>query len=256
MRLSIVVLIHNNELTIKKCFDSILANTVLPYEIIVVNNLSSDKSIDIIKSYNIFYLRIINSKRNHIGYARRLGLKNVTGNYVLFIDADDYVDSKLFETLFKYNGYDLIRFQPIIVDNNILNYNNKFVYKEKECFKNGFEALKCFSVPNYRYGVFWIYCFKKKKQDIKKFKIYEDTASIPEIITKSRKVININFYGYFHVLNSNGYSKIISKEQKAKYFKKTCSYLIKKYKNNKIVRDYYIYHWIRKNNNEFKYLNK
>lgn len=252
MKISVIILVRNNEKTIRKCLESIFANKLLPCEIIIVDNLSTDKSISIIQSFSYKYFKIIRSKKNCIGYARNVGLKHASGNYVMFIDADDYVDSNLFYTLSLYQEYDVIRFAPILVNGNSFFYNNKFIYPKKVTFYNGYDALKKFSVPELRYGVFWIYCFKRNDIKIKNYKIYEDTASIPDIISKSKKVINLDYYGYYHVIYSDSYSFQISKEEKERYFKKTCRYLIKRYYRHPIIRKYYEYHWKRKKMRRFK----
>ena len=252
MKISVIILVHNNEKTIKKCLESIFANKILPYEIIIVDNLSTDNSISIIQSFSYEHFKIIHSKKNHIGYARNIGLKYARGNYVMFIDADDYVDVHLFETLLLYQGYDVIRFVPVLVDKDLFLYDNKFIYPLECNFKNGYEALKKFSVPELRYGVFWIYCFKNYDLKIRNFKIYEDTVSIPDIISKAKKVINLHYYGYYHVIHSNSYSSKISCEEKERYFKKTCRYLIKRYYKHPVIRKYYLYHFERKKLGRFK----
>lgn len=252
MKISVIILVHNNEKTIKKCLESIFANKILPYEIIIVDNLSTDNSISIIQSFSYEHFKIIHSKKNHIGYARNIGLKYARGNYVMFIDADDYVDVHLFETLLLYQGYDVIRFAPVLVDKDLFLYDNKFIYPLECSFKNGYEALKKFSVPELRYGVFWIYCFKNHDLKIRNFKIYEDTASVPDIICTSKKIINLNYYGYYHVIHSNSYSSKISCEEKERYFKKTCRYLIKRYYKHPVIRKYYLYHFERKKLGRFK----
>ena len=170
----------------------------------------------------------------------------------MFIDADDYVDVHLFETLSLYQGYDVIRFAPVLVDKDLFLYDNKFIYPLECSFKNGYEALKKFSVPELRYGVFWIYCFKNHDLKIRNFKIYEDTVSIPDIISKAKKVINLHYYGYYHVIHSNSYSSKISCEEKERYFKKTCRYLIKRYYKHPVIRKYYLYHFERKKLGRFK----
>lgn len=134
-----------------------------------------------------------------------------------------------------YQGYDIIRFASILVDRESFFYDNKFIYPKKDVFYNGYDALKKFSVPELRYGVFWIYCFKRNDLKIKNYKIYEDTASIPDIISKSKKVINLDYYGYYHVIHSDSYSSQTSKEEKERYFKKTCRYLIKRYYRHPII---------------------
>ncbi len=151
-----------------------------------------------------------------------------------------------------YQGYDVIRFAPILVDKDLFLYDNKFIYPEEGVFNNGYEALRKFSVPELRYGVFWLYCFKNHNLKIRNYKVYEDTVSIPDIICKSKRIINLNYYGYYHIIHSNSYSCQISSEEKERYFKKTCRYLIKRYYKRSSIRKYYEYHFQRKKTDRFK----
>ena len=63
LQISVIILVHNNEATIRKCLESIFANKMLPYEIIIVDNLSSDNSISIIQSFPYKHFKIIRSKK-------------------------------------------------------------------------------------------------------------------------------------------------------------------------------------------------
>lgn len=66
------------------------------------------------------------------------------------------------------------------------------------------------------------------------------------MIEKAKKIINIGYYGYNHVENKQGLSRTIVQEEKEMYFKRTCDELIEHYKDNDIVREYYMYHLNRK----------
>lgn len=247
MKISIILPVHNNENTISKCLESIINQTLKPYEIIVVNNNCKDKTMEILNRYNLDNTKIINCYKNNIGYIRNKAIKKATGDYLIFLDADDYLDDHLIETLSLYNGYDIIRFQPYIVSNNVINYDNKFVYYEEKEFQSGIAALESFSIKHLRYGVFWIYCVKREiLPKIKEYKFYEDVATIPDMIRSATKIKNINYYGYYHVVNENGLSNTLPNRIKIKYFKKTCRYLMHKYKDNLIVKEYYEYHLNRK----------
>lgn len=247
MKISIIIPVCNNEKTIKRCIESVVKQTVEPYEVIVVDNNSSDNTIKIVGNYGLSNLKIVKTTAPDIGRVRNRGVQASTGDYILFLDSDDYLDEMLIEVLSNYSEYDLIRFQPnLITDNEILK-DNKFVYEEEIEFNNGIAALEAFSINKLRYGVFWIYCIKKDLlKEVRPYKIYEDTATIPFMIEKANKIINISYYGYNHVENKQGLSKTISQDEKEMYFKRTCDELIEHYKNNDIVREYYMYHLNRK----------
>ena len=88
---SVIIPCYNREKTVKRCIESIMKQTVNPIEIIVVDDGSSDHTIDILETLQLKcnYLKIV--KQNHRGAqaARNLGILNATGTYVAFLDSDD-----------------------------------------------------------------------------------------------------------------------------------------------------------------------
>ena len=95
MRLSIIVPVHNMaaDNKLRFCLDSLVNQTIADYEIIAVDDASTDESFEILKEYESRYpwkFKAVQSYENRKqGGARNIGLDNCTGDYVLFIDADD-----------------------------------------------------------------------------------------------------------------------------------------------------------------------
>ena len=103
MKLSIVVPLYNKEKYIERCLDSLLAQD-LPsseYEIIVVDDGSTDSSYSIASDYSEKHLNIklFNQKNQGAGAARNKGLDLASGDYVYFLDADDYIASNVLNVL-------------------------------------------------------------------------------------------------------------------------------------------------------------
>ena len=103
MKLSIIVPVYNVADYLPKCLDSLLAQD-LPqneYEIIVVNDGSTDNSGNIAQQYADKYANItlINQANQGLSGARNTGIKCAKGDYIQFVDSDDYVDIHLFERL-------------------------------------------------------------------------------------------------------------------------------------------------------------
>ncbi len=101
MKLSVVVPVYNVEKYLKECIDSILAQTLKPLEIILVDDGSKDKSGQICDEYEKEYscIKVIHKKNAGLGMARNTGIENSTGDYIIFIDSDDYIDSDYFEQM-------------------------------------------------------------------------------------------------------------------------------------------------------------
>lgn len=116
---SINVALYNNEKYIGRCLDSILSQTYKYIEIIVVDDGSTDESRSICMNYpNIRYIRKTNGG---LSSARQLGLENSTGDYICFVDADDYLENTYVERLLnkciKYNS-DICVCSTLFVDEN------------------------------------------------------------------------------------------------------------------------------------------
>lgn len=109
-KISIVVAVYNAEQTLRKCVDSLLNQTYKNIEIILVNDCSKDSSLDICKEYSKTYdnVIVVSNERNFgVSATRNNGIDNSAGEYICFVDSDDYVEPNYLEVLYsnykKYN---------------------------------------------------------------------------------------------------------------------------------------------------------
>lgn len=102
-KVSVIVPVYNVEKYIAKCLDSLVNQTLEDIEIIVVNDGSKDGSKDIIKEYEKNYSNIIYVEKENGGLsdARNFGLKYAKGDFIAFLDSDDYVDNTTYEKMYK-----------------------------------------------------------------------------------------------------------------------------------------------------------
>ena len=100
MRVSIVVPIYNVEQYLAECVDSLIIQTYGKIEIILVDDGSTDNSGKIADEYGMKDLRIkvIHKKNGGLSDARNAGIVVARGEYIMFVDSDDYVDSRFVET--------------------------------------------------------------------------------------------------------------------------------------------------------------
>lgn len=100
-KISVIIPVHNSDQTLEKCLDSIINQTYRDLEILLVENGSSDNSVNICKRYEKEDERIKTLILNESGIskARNAGLNSLTGEYFCFVDSDDYVDLNLCEVL-------------------------------------------------------------------------------------------------------------------------------------------------------------
>ena len=95
-KISVIIPVYNVEKWLNKCVDSILSQSYENFEVILVNDGSTDKSKDICDQYlkednRVKVFDILNSGQS---VARNIGLKEAKGDYILFIDSDDYISDK------------------------------------------------------------------------------------------------------------------------------------------------------------------
>lgn len=100
-KISLIVPVYNTSKYLRKCLDSLITQTYKDIEIIVINDGSIDNSEEIIKLYRDKRLKYISKKNEGIGKTRNLGIENATGNYIAFVDSDDYLDKNFCKKMIK-----------------------------------------------------------------------------------------------------------------------------------------------------------
>ncbi|MBC2581550.1 glycosyltransferase [Clostridium sp. DJ247] len=104
MKVSIIVPIYNVMQYLEQCLDSILLTDFQDYEIICVNDGSTDKSLDILNRYHEKYrekIKIINKKNGGLSDARNVGIENAKGKYIGFVDSDDWIKRDMFKKMYE-----------------------------------------------------------------------------------------------------------------------------------------------------------
>lgn len=215
-KFSIIVPVYNVEKYIKKCLDSILNQTFKDYEVIVVNDGTRDNSIELIKDYPI---KLINQKNQGLSVARNTGVKHAKGEYLIFIDSDDWIEKDLLKEINKSlkNSPDLVRFQiqKVFEDSTIKKY-----HEEPFNGKSGEEAFSLIS--NYHFVEnAWAYAIKKayylkENFNFEKGTVHEDFGLIPLVIIKASKVNSINYIGYNYFQRQGSIMNDISYEKEKK----------------------------------------
>ncbi len=235
MKISIIIPVYNQEKYIEKCLNSILSNDFIGYEIIAIDDASTDNSLKILEKYK--NIKIIKHKKNkYIGITRNDGLKAAKGEYVAFIDPDDYISkdflSKMYENA-KTNNSDLV-----ICDYKYIYANNT----EKDVL------LPCFSTTNLKQNPKLIYdiplgpcnkLFRRKMLVDNNINFtnlkYEDVSFVAEcmmrseIISKENSVLN-----YFRV---HKMSETTTRDEKVFDIFKHMDYLKRILNDNEYIDD-------------------
>lgn len=181
--LSIIIPVYNCEKSIEKCIDSILSSNYKDYEIIIINDGSTDNTVyTITNGYsskdNII---IINLEKNQgVSYCRNLGIVKASGEYITFVDGDDYVSTNIYSDMMKIvkeQGVDccVCDYCEIFKDGSI----QKSKYHYKNTILNNEECIKAFLVDNISPST-WDKIFKAEL--IKKYVRFESKLEVGEDI--------------------------------------------------------------------------
>ena len=207
--MSIVIPVYNTKDYIKRCVDSVLAQSERDFEILLIDDGSTDGSSDICDLYSQLDSRVhvFHKKNGGASSARNVGLDNVKGEWVCFVDSDDYVNEFYLKMLLFEVGDDV----DFVLQKSIRIQGEKFVgfkkrrYIGKDGIKKFFEdGFLSYTTPHsklYRFSI------------IKRFNIFfpidvkigEDFVFLSEYIRHTNGIVVSNKSGYYY-LNDNLFS--------------------------------------------------
>ena len=201
-KISVIVPIYNVEKYVKKCLDSILFQTFSDFEVILVNDCSPDNSEAICEEYAIkdSRFKLVNKPQNEgLPQARKTGFENSTGEYIINIDSDDWVEPTILEQLY----------------NVAVNENADLVccdfFRE---FPDKCEVVEYIIDTNNRfnnlgftlYSAIWCYLFRRDIYEKIEFPLYsmaEDVVISQQALFYSKKLCKISAPLYHYRVNPN-----------------------------------------------------
>lgn len=193
-KISIIVPIYNREDRLKKCIDSILNQTFRDFELILVDDGSRDSSGKICDDYaeKDTRVRVIHQENKGVSNARNAGIKCAVGEYIGFVDSDDYIDEKMYEILYN-----------LMLEHNaditVCGVREKWLDDEMLASKkikllvlNKQEAIRLLLIGKYLTLYASNKLYKRIFFDKVKYpsgKIYEDTVATPKIFALADKIV-------------------------------------------------------------------
>ncbi len=108
--ISVIVPVYNAEKTLRRCVDSILSQTFTEFELLLINDGSKDNSGVICDEYarKDSRIRVFHKENGGVSSARNVGLDNLRGEWVTFVDSDDYVENKYLGVFYDNKKADLL----------------------------------------------------------------------------------------------------------------------------------------------------
>lgn len=203
MKFSIVIPVYNVEKYIDKCLGSLVNQTYKNFEVIIVNDGSPDNSEKIIEKYVKKDKRIKSFVKENGGLsdARNYGVKHCNGDYLLFLDSDDFLEKDLLkklEEVISRKKYDLIKFKIKLVteDGKLIRNEKGFDLSKKLNLKEILSLEYSELAGSYCYNMDF---FKKEKFMYAKGRIHEDFGLTPYILVKAQNIYYLNYCGYNYV---------------------------------------------------------
>ena len=204
-KITVIVPVYNTEEYIERCIRSIMEQTYKNLEIIIVNDGSTDNSMDICKNLQVEDNRniIINQENKGVAGARNTGIENSTGEFIGFVDSDDYLEKNMYEKLMgyieEYNA-DLSSARAFMIDRNGIledthynNYVDSFV-DEKSILKAYVDGFLTIAV--------WDKLFKREVIDNIRFDstvFCEDAKFVLDVCDNANKVVCTSERLYNHL---------------------------------------------------------
>lgn len=196
-KVSIIIPVYNAEKFIEKGIKSVLNQTYKNIELILINDGSRDNSLNIIKKWENEYsniIKVFDQKNMGVGKTRNKGIEVSTGDYVTFIDADDYIDVDFIQVLLD-NALDN---DVIISGYRRIDENGNVIFSQK---------LKSNDWSKFKQVTIWSKLYKKEfliKNSImfNDLKIGEDIVFSISTYVHASKINTIEYIGYNNVYNS------------------------------------------------------
>lgn len=245
IKISVIVPIFNAEEYIDRCVSSLVLQKYKNIEIILVDDGSNDRSLEICNSYKKIYdnIKVFSKTNTGVSDTRNYGISKSTGDYITFVDSDDCISKDYVVSIVKKlqeNNCDLIRTGYTLIKNN---REKKLTYiKQKQKIQNFEDVINGMLTTNLFNSscMFFIkrsFLIENGIKFDKKIKYGEDLLFSIECYSKAKKIIYLNNYGYFYMFNNKNASSTTDVEKRIKYCKDNIFVYSKLYEYN-LKKDY------------------
>lgn len=210
-KVSIIIPVYNCEKDIGRCIESIIAQEMQDFELIVVNDGSTDDTENVVlqrKERLGEKLKYYYKKNTGVADTRNYGLDRATGEYIMYIDSDDYIDKNLLLNQEENmdNHIDVIKYRMIQVDEN----GKEIAVNQGPVFPatSGQAAFNELYYQDVIMDSPCIYLIKRQYLLSNNFRFlkgtyHEDFGLIPLIIANAGSMISTDVYGYYYVQSEN-----------------------------------------------------
>ncbi len=225
--ISVIVPVYNCEKYVGRCIESIINQTYDKWELILVNDGSEDKSLEIINKYvsEDKRIKLYNKVNGGVSSARNLGLDKASGDYICFVDADDELENETFSKCIDCFKNEKIQ---IVAFNYIEKYTNEII-KEHNCkaVDGVYKNTQTLEMVNYRqvWSGVWAKVFVREAIGSSRFplkiKVGEDYSFLVEVLLNVKKIYLLDYKGYIYNQND---TSVVHAGYKGKAFPYICNF--------------------------------
>lgn len=210
--ISVIVPIYNVESYLAICIDSIIKQTYQNFEVILVDDGSTDKSGEICDEYSLKdeRIKVIHKVNGGLSSARNTGIEEADGSLFAFIDSDDYIEPVFLETLY----HRLMEKDADICECSFFRLKHNKLIPERffhsETLDNETAVRRLFASPYESFVVTWNKLYKRSLFEKIRFpegKLQEDEFTTYKLIYQSRKIAYVNQYLYIYRIRENSIMK-------------------------------------------------
>lgn len=251
--ISVIVPLYNVEKYIIKCLESIVNQSYKDFELIIVDDGSKDKSVEVSKKYledkNIIY-HIFEKDNGGQSSSRNFGVTKANGEYICFIDSDDVVTVDFLERLhkgviendvdFSFCNFKFVKQQSIEIDNN----DEQFLYERKDLLNMFLKRKKIFLVVSMLFKKDFL--ISNQITFDESINYSEDQMYIWDVLFSCERAVYLDakMYGYYvrekSIMTSSGFERIKNAHERYKEFVVN---LKNKYPDNKKTIDIILPRW-------------
>lgn len=202
-KFSVIVPVYNLEKYINKCVESVLTQTYKNFELILINDGSTDSSREILEKIDDKRVKIIDKQNGGAACARNAGIENANGEYIVFVDGDDRIDKKYLEIVNHVleDSNAKILLMSLIRANENNEEQIKYTFNFKQLSK--IEAMeKMLYQKELDTGVIGKIFHKTifEQKEFLKGCLYEDIDIIFDLIEKTNDIVYLEYTGYLYTI--------------------------------------------------------
>jgi len=239
--ISIIIPVYNAEMTLHKSLDAIERQSYRKLEVVFIDDCSTDKSLLILQDFAMIarieqqiQIKIIRHKKNRgVAVARNTGLEHATGEFIYYLDADDWMEDNTIELVVKEavrRGADIVGFSWWLA----FEENNRKM--TQSCFRDPWEAIELMLRGKMRWNL-WLFLVKRSIYEeyrvrfIPDMNMGEDMMVMIKLFAYAKRVVYLNRHLYYYSQsNANSLTKLYSKKHKDEvtaHVKEVESFLLK-----------------------------